>query len=62
MRKLKPVDVAYSIKGTFVERVYDSTTETEAMAMAMDRLEYNPIKITDAREVEIVDINEVDDE
>ena len=33
-----------------------------AMAMAMDRLEYNPIKITDAREVEIVDINEVDDE
>ena len=62
MRKLKTFDVAYTIKGTFVERVYDSTCEAEAIVMAMDRLEYNPIRITEAREVEIVNASEVDDE
>ena len=62
MRKLKTFDVAYTIKGTFVERVYDSTSEAEALAMAMDRLVYNPIRITEGRDVQIVEINEIDDE
>ena len=62
MTKLRTFDVEYSIKGTFVERVYDSTCPAEAVIMAMDRLEYNPIRITEAREVEIVCAREVDDD
>ena len=35
---------------------------TNPMAMAIDRLNYNPIRITEGRDVQIVEINEVDDE
>ena len=61
-RKLKTFDVAYTIKGTFVERVYDSTSEAEAMAMAIDRLNYNPIRITEGRDIQVVEISEINDE
>ena len=32
------------------------------MAMAMDRLNYNPIRITEGRDIQVVEISEINDE
>ena len=48
-------EVEFKVIGTFLDQVYDVTSENEAIDIAMDRLHIDPIRITD-KDVDVVGV------
>ena len=48
-------EVEFKVIGTFLDQVYDVTSENEAIDIAMDRLHLDPIRITD-KDVDVVGV------
>ena len=53
--KVIEYEVEFKVIGTFLDQVYDVTSENEAIDIAMDRLHLDPIRITD-KDVDVVGV------